>query len=770
MRLFLTSLLTALLSLFVLEKAEARYTGYGYYSDEADVAPIYIDDNGRISIGERIEVGITGNEKLVASSRGTHILAVCGNFHFRNIRLDKRGGPESNELVDLEGYAYNATISADGRYALLLNLVKSIFNNAKLDKRARISSKEFLNLEGFPYNKAMSGDVKHMLLENAVEVEAYIQVYRIQDNDMLTSTGHFFPLSNDFLADDIAISRIKHTVLATRVDNSPYVIAVLRLTQDERLIDTGQRLSLEPIYCYRLSMSPDGTLCANRSLNNLAFLRIAPDGTVYYNREYMPFEGTAVWDPVFTADGKFMIVPEDRLWYIPTVHSFRILPGGGFEKVAELSGFLVPQTVVMTPDEKYAFIAHNFMFSGQQTLSLVRVYPDGTLKNMLTDITVPGCFFSVVFPPPWLLAEYGVEGDELADFSEWTAGGAPGSFQVPAMKRGITGMPELRATSPGPCFGFWQSPEDACMIVPRSLYRARFVLSTWEDGIREEEESFSEDYPHSSSSDPLPTLRLRIGTQNQHQAAALSLNVHPEDWLAPTPEGMAYEVLIEPPFSLLRQEEDLDDLFLALDLLGFSPDVDTSTSIVVEKAWMDRIPIDALTTAALFCDYSFESDPEGWTSGGARELLSEPIARWTKGTLVLEATTNTDCFGFWQNPAGDIVTSTGAELYRATFEVRRSEVTDIVHVPVFRVRLNSEDGKLAAVLTVGGTACEEEEEWTALKPYVLYYLKPQTPEPMQLRLAFDLLNYDPYAPLNATLELHHVTMERLELPSFPMDR
>jgi len=191
---------------------------------------------------------------------------------------------------------------------------------------------------------------------------------------------------------------------------------------------------------------------------------------------------------------------------------------------------------------------------------------------------------------------------------------------------------------------------------------------------------------------------------------------------------------------------------------------------VLEKAWMDRIPIDALTTEALMCDYSFESDPEGWTSGGARELLSEPIARWIKGALVLEATTNTDCFGFWQNPAGDIVTSTGAELYRATFEVKRPEVTNIVHVPVFRVRLNSDDGKLAAVLTVGGTRCEEEAEWTALKSYALYYLKPETPEPMQLRLAFDLLNYDPHAPPDATLELHHVTFERLELPCFPMDR
>jgi len=709
--------------LLIQRNAIPIYTGYGHYLADTAIAPIFIDDNGSISIGDRIEVEHKTFGKLRASPRGTHMIDVSKVF--RNLKLDKRGAVCKNERIDLEGYtAGNAAISPDGRYALLENIVATSVVN--------------------------------------------IHVYRIQNNDILTTTGHFFQLSPELLGWDYAISRLRDTVLIT----DTYLVGVLRITTDERLIDTGQRISLDPLYASRLTMSPDGRLCANQALDYIAFLRINEDGNVSYNGEQMQFQSTACTKPVFTGDGKFMLVGEDIGPSLPGLHSFRILPDGGFEEVAALSGFDHIPEVALTPDEKYCFVKHVCIGLGAayQTVSAVRVYPDGTLKNMLTDVMVPGCFVSIVFPPPWLLAEYGVEGDELADFSEWSAGGAPASFSLPGLDRASNGMPELRATSPGPCFGFWQSPRDACMIVPRSLYRARFVLSTRQEGITAEEESFSEGYPHFSPSDPLPTLRLRIGTQNNHQAAALSLNTHPEDWLAPTPEGVAYEVLIEPAMSLLRQEEDLDDLFLALDLLGFAPDVDTATSIVLEKAWMDRIPIDALTTEALMCDYSFESDPEGWTSGGARELLSEPIARWIKGALVLEATTNTDCFGFWQNPAGDIVTSTGAELYRATFEVKRPEVTNIVHVPVFRVRLNSDDGKLAAVLTVGGTRCEEEAEWTALKSYALYYLKPETPEPMQLRLAFDLLNYDPHAPPDATLELHHVTFERLELPCFPMDR
>ncbi len=726
MRISLTSLLVVLLGVLLQADAGGEYTGYGYYGEEPDIAPIYIDDAGRISLGERIEVGTTVFGRLSASPRGTHMLAKSMTFH--NLKLDKQGQVCSNELIDLDGLASRATFSPDGSYVLLRNVV----------------------------------DVG----------VAYIHVYRIQDDDNFTSTGNFFDLSQDVSAWDFSVSPLRNTVIATHTDSSYYIVAVLRLTSYGDIIDTGQRISLKPFYADTLRMSAHGKLCANSSLNYVCFLRIAEDGAVSYNGEHIQFDSTGCTPPVFMGDGKFMLIGDYMPRSFADLYSFRILPDGGFEEVHQLSGIHFIAHLALTPDEKYAFTTsyyRNFV-GNRQTLSVARVYPDGTLKNMLSDIEVPGCFSSVVFPSPWVLAEYGVEGDELKDFGEWSTGGAPASFQLPAMERSTTGMPELSATPPGPCFGFWQSPADACMIVPRSLYRARFVLSTRQENYAAEEEPFSEPYPYGASSDPLPTLRLRIGTQNQHQAATLSMNAYPDDWLAPTQEGTDYELLIEPPFTLLRQEEDLDDLFLALDLLGFAPDVDTTTSIVLEKAWVDRIPIDALTTAALVCDYSFESDPEGWTSGGARELLSEPVARWTKGALVLEATTNTDCFGFWQNPAGDIVTSTGAELYRATFEVRRSEVADIVHVPVFRVRLNSEDGKLAATLTVGGTACEEEAEWTALKPYALYYLKPQTPEPMRLRLAFDLLNYDPYASPNATLELHHVTFERLELPGLPMDR
>ncbi len=726
MRPMIRSLHIVLFAVIMQTQVARGYTGYGFYIEKPYIAPIYINDDGRITIGERIDVGGVGAERLVVSPRGTHVLVLCNNF--RNLKLDKKGAVFSNELIDLEGHPGHSAISPSGRYALLKNVLG-------------------IGL-------------------------AYIHVYRIHDDDTMTSTGHFYDLSSLGFDLDIKISPIRSTVIATRM-GSIYGLGVLRLTDDERLIDTGQRIFTDPFYALNLSMSPDGRICANQDLNYINLLRIADDGMVSYHSEYIVFYSTACRVPVFTADGKYMLAPEYSPAIFAGLHSYMIFRDGGFKMVDELAGFDFIDRVALTPDEKYAFLASDytgFMGEGTQVLSVVRVYPDGTLRHMLSDITVPGCFASVVFPPPWLLAEYGVQGDELADFGEWSAGGAPASFSLPTLDRASNGMPELRATSLGPCFGFWQSPENACMIVPRSLYRARFVISTRQDGITAEEESFSEDYPYSTSSDPLPTLRMRIGTQNQHQAAALNLNTLPEDWLAPTPEGMAYEVLIKPPFSLLRQEEDLDDLFLALDLLGFAPDVDRATSIVLEKAWVDRIPIDALTTAGVVCDYSFEDGPEGWTSGGARELLTEPIARWTKGALVLEATTNTDCFGFWQNPAGDIVTSTGAELYRATFEVKRPGVTDIVHGPVFRVRLNSDDGKLAAVLTVGGTVCEEEAEWTALKSYALYYLKPQTPEPMQLRLAFDLLNYDPYAPPDATLELHHVTMERLELPCFPMDR
>ena len=53
--------------------------------------------------------------------------------------------------------------------------------------------------------------------------------------------------------------------------------------------------------------------------------------------------------------------------------------------------------------------------------------------------------------------------------------------------------------------------------------------------------------------------------------------------------------------------------------------------------------------------------------------------------------------------------------------------------------------------------------------YPVYLFKPETPEPLNLLTAFDLLAFDETDDANTLLILDRVRLERLSLPTFPFD-
>jgi 6-phosphogluconolactonase (cycloisomerase 2 family) len=544
------------------------------------------------------------------------------------------------------------------------------------------------------------------------------------------------------------------------------------LTPDGHLMAEGSAISYEDYSDgSSFAISPDGRTCVMLGgwAHEIAVFRIHEDGEINYLETVNSPEGWNVSGAAFTPDSRIAIFIFVGAGGSEYVQSYRIESNGRLTKVDALGNMQLAQSISITPDGNFALVSHHYYSNGEQTLSAIRIHHDATLTWLSDkDLVMMGHFFYSCFIPPQVLGAYGVvpEGTErpvyMETFADWQEGSVPGVFDVPESWVMPDGSLALRPTSTTNCFGFWQSPVDALMVVPYSVYRARFAVRASNAGSSEGPELV------------IPTLRLRTNAQTLQQADTLVLNSTPGGFLKTTEVPSTFTLFFELPISSCSREEEMDDVFCSLDLMAFNGEADIGTTYVLSRVLVDRLPVECFDVEEVVRDYEFSDDAEGWTYGGAPGVFAMPQCSHVPGALLISAAGKTNCFGFWNSDPADAVTTSGEAIYRATFYVRTNQ-PDRWRVPTFRLRLGTSRSELITTHEIiSANDSEMSPYYDSTDPayqfeYPVYLYKPETAEPLNLLLAFDLLNFDETDDANTLLILDRVRLERLALPQFPLD-
>lgn len=202
----------------------------------------------------------------------------------------------------------------------------------------------------------------------------------------------------------------------------------------------------------------------------------------------------------------------------------------------------------------------------------------------------------------------------------------------------------------------------------------------------------------------------------------------------------------------------------AIDVAGYRawPGVDDTTghglvdaNRAIEKA-AERAGLDFEPTptpaAGESVTFDFESDPVLWTNGFVPEEVFTPaFASTDDGRLALTALNNDNSFGYMESPdivAGDwqmdgdipVIGGTGpGTLYEAAFTVASDRpTTDLLRVPVIRLRQSTEDFQQSNVMTITSATDVRMAPGQTNKTFRLFFELPDNVSRFQLY--YDILN------------------------------
>lgn len=329
----------------------------------------------------------------------------------------------------------------------------------------------------------------------------------------------------------------------------------------------------------------------------------------------------------------------------------------------------------------------------------------------------------------------------------WQSGAVPAVFTEPVFSSGpgYLGMMSVDNTH---TFGFWQSDENAVPIIPGTLYRVGYRVSTdLTDAAR------------------VPTLRFRVNTQDNQQSSFLVVNSGASGSYSPTPEGQTYELYFEPPAKKFGTRENSDDFLVTMDLLNFDPNDAAQATVWLEQLDVERFPLSWLRNVREVEHYSFETDAEGWQFSSVPTMFTPPQSGVGDGALQLMSTSNTNTFGSWVSPRPDSWTETPEMLFRGIFVVRSNQI-DRSRVPAMRLCLITGDALEVAGQVVTSTGAGEWSPSTAPEFYRVYYKSHASGAPVTQEW-IDVLSFDPNDAVGATLYLDHVTIENIDVPMIP---
>lgn len=709
---------------------------------------------------------------LVASQAHGSYTAVANvsvEYYAFVINLDCEGNITLRQTLPTGGgFATQIDASSDGRL-LIIDGVTTPYATVYAANRSGqfIKTQELRQLYDLAISSNSRYAVSHLVIRNE-EVENFLLLYRIKGSQL--HDEELIPLSRK------SVHYVKYSPISSSfvVNNwTDKTLDVYRLTPDGHLVAEGPAASYYPARGNQhMAISPDGRTCIVLSTDGVTVFRIHDDGTISNVQAFSSSDAVAPRMADFTPDSRYALVAyaKGRRYPDYQLESYRVERDGSLTKVDMLADMQPSdKTIAITPDGNFALVSHSYYQFIWQTLSAIRINHDGTLTRLYDKDLVmydQGQFIYTRFIPPQVVGAYGEVEDEatrpvyMETFADWQGGSVPGVFDVPESWQLADGSLALRPTSATNCFGFWQSPVDALMVVPYSVYRARYVIRALNSGPLDP--------------DRLPGLRLRTNAQTLQQANTLVLSSSPDGLLMTMSDPTTFTLFFEPPISSCSREETKDDVFCSLDLMAFNEEDDMDTTYVLSRMLVDRLPVECFDVKEVVRDYEFTDDAEGWTYGGAPGVFEMPQFSHVPEALLISAAGETNCFGFWNSDAADVVTSTAAELYRATFYVRTNQ-PDRWLVPTFRLRVGtSMSGLITTQEVLSANDSEMSPYYDSSDParlfeYPVYLYKPETPDPLQLVLAFDLLGFDETDDAETLLILDRVRLERLTLPTFPLD-
>ncbi len=323
----------------------------------------------------------------------------------------------------------------------------------------------------------------------------------------------------------------------------------------------------------------------------------------------------------------------------------------------------------------------------------------------------------------------------------WGAGGAPVIFTPPTTSS-TSGMLGLHSTINTNTFGFWTSLNELYMQAD-TLYRAQCTVST-------------------DITDPtlVPELRLRLNTQNNQLASILDVVSNSGAESAPTPGGQTYSLYFCPHNSGISSF--VPTMSLAFDLLNFNPDDAATASLLLDDVTISRVDLASLTgfTSIPGATASFTSSTDGWTSFSTIVFSAPNTTNSGNGSLRLLAPDDFT-FGGWQSPTIALESNMA---YRARFQVS-SDLTDPALVSSFRMRLNTNNLEMSAMLTVTSTGQGEASPTTTPKDYWVYFAPPASALAEGMVAAIDILDFD--SADSGTIQLEEFSIEKAVLPLFP---
>ncbi len=329
----------------------------------------------------------------------------------------------------------------------------------------------------------------------------------------------------------------------------------------------------------------------------------------------------------------------------------------------------------------------------------------------------------------------------------WQSLAVPQVFSEPLFSWGPGHLAITTVTNTN-TFGCWQSDENAVPIVPDTLYRVTYRVSS-----------------DVADAAQVPAVRFRVNTQDNQQSNFLVVNSGATGMYSPTPEGRTYKVYFEPPPKKFGARENADDVLVAMDVLNFDPNDAPRVNVWLRQVNVERFPLAWLRNVQEVEHYSFDTGAEGWQFSSVPTVFTPPQSGVGDGALQLTATTNTNTFGSWVSPRPDSWLEVTEILYRGTFVVRSNQ-TDRSRVPAMRVCMITADGLEVAGQVVTSTGTGEWSPSTAPEVYRVYYKSHAFGAPITQEW-IDLLSFDANDVVGATLYLDHVTLEMFDVPTIP---
>ncbi len=329
------------------------------------------------------------------------------------------------------------------------------------------------------------------------------------------------------------------------------------------------------------------------------------------------------------------------------------------------------------------------------------------------------------------------------DSQGWKTCSVPQIFTPPVFeaKDGSLRMTCLDSNS----YGFWDSPVGAMPIDDNYLYRMKVRLTG-----------------SPANRQLCPGIRFRASSSDYQWVEDWEIYSQQEGWASPPAGGREYDFYFTPPARAFVLPIEEKDITLDYDLVNFDEGDAAPATLALDYIRFSKTELENLPFMSLIKRYEFNVGAEGWQAGGA-DIFSKPIFSSSNKALTMQSVNNLNCYGFW-DVLSPFVALQANTLYRIDFTLRTN--TAAQKVPTIRMRVSTEDFGFTVLKALNSTGDASVTLKTTDSVYSIYFYPPQeytNTSLNKLRIACDLVNFNPEDAQSAT-----VIIERVEIFSAPI--